>query len=29
VFERYPDEPVDSTKVGDVFGRFGLPDQFH
>lgn len=25
VFERYPDEPVDASKVGDVFGRFGLP----
>jgi RNA polymerase sigma-70 factor (ECF subfamily) len=26
-FEHYPDEPVDDTRVGDVFGRFGLPDQ--
>jgi RNA polymerase sigma-70 factor, ECF subfamily len=25
VFERYPDEPVDASKVADVFGRFGLP----
>jgi RNA polymerase sigma-70 factor (ECF subfamily) len=25
VFERYPDEPVDASKVDDVFGRFGLP----
>ena len=25
VFERYPDEPVDSSKVGAVFERFGLP----
>jgi hypothetical protein len=25
VFERYPDEPVDSSKVDDVFERFGLP----
>jgi RNA polymerase sigma-70 factor, ECF subfamily len=25
VFERYPDEPLDSTKVGAVFERFGLP----
>jgi RNA polymerase sigma-70 factor (ECF subfamily) len=25
VFERYPDEPVDAAKVGDVFERFGLP----
>ncbi len=24
-FERYPDEPVDASKVDDVFGRFGLP----
>ena len=27
VFERYPDEPVDSAKVGAVFERFGLPAQ--
>ncbi len=27
VLERYPDEPVDTAKVGDVFGRFGLPAQ--
>ena len=26
-FERYPDEPVDAGKVGDVFERFGLPTQ--
>ena len=25
VFERYRDEPVDASKVGDVFERFGLP----
>jgi RNA polymerase sigma-70 factor, ECF subfamily len=25
VFERYPDEPVDASKVDDVFERFGLP----
>jgi RNA polymerase sigma-70 factor (ECF subfamily) len=25
VFERYPDEPVDASKVGAVFERFGLP----
>jgi RNA polymerase sigma-70 factor, ECF subfamily len=25
VFERYPDEPVDDSKVDDVFERFGLP----
>jgi RNA polymerase sigma-70 factor (ECF subfamily) len=25
VFSRYPDEPVDSAKVGDTFARFGLP----
>jgi RNA polymerase sigma-70 factor (ECF subfamily) len=24
-FERYPDEPVDASKVDDVFERFGLP----
>jgi RNA polymerase sigma-70 factor (ECF subfamily) len=27
VFERYPDEPVDASKVGAVFERFGLPDR--
>jgi RNA polymerase sigma-70 factor (ECF subfamily) len=27
VFQRYPDEPVDAAKVGDVFERFGLPTQ--
>jgi RNA polymerase sigma-70 factor (ECF subfamily) len=27
VFQRYPDEPVDESKVGDVFERFGLPDR--
>jgi RNA polymerase sigma-70 factor, ECF subfamily len=26
-FERYPDEPIDAAKVGDVFERFGLPTQ--
>jgi RNA polymerase sigma-70 factor, ECF subfamily len=26
VFEHYPDEPVDATKVGDLFSRFGLPE---
>jgi RNA polymerase sigma-70 factor, ECF subfamily len=25
VFERYPDEPVDAARVGDVFESFGLP----
>ena len=25
VFERYPDEPLDPSKVGAVFERFGLP----
>jgi len=25
VIERYPDEPLDMSKVGAVFGRFGLP----
>jgi RNA polymerase sigma-70 factor (ECF subfamily) len=25
VFERYPDEPVDASKVSDVFESFGLP----
>lgn len=25
VFGRYPDEPVDASKVNDVFERFGLP----
>ncbi len=25
VFERYPDEPVDASKVGAVFERFGMP----
>lgn len=25
VFERYPNEPVDASKVDDVFTRFGLP----
>ena len=24
-FERYPDEPVDAARIGDLFGRFGLP----
>jgi RNA polymerase sigma-70 factor (ECF subfamily) len=24
-FERYPDEPVDAARLGDIFGRFGLP----
>jgi len=24
-FEHYPDEPVDATKLGAVFERFGLP----
>jgi len=27
VFERYPDQPVDTAKVNDVFARFGLPAQ--
>ncbi len=27
VFERYPDEPVDMAKLGDVFARFGLPTE--
>lgn len=27
VFARYPDEPLDAVKVGDVFGRFGLPSR--
>ncbi len=27
VFARYPDEPVDASKVDDVFERFGLPTQ--
>ncbi|MGD1056464.1 MAG: sigma-70 family RNA polymerase sigma factor [Solirubrobacteraceae bacterium] len=27
VFERYPDEPVDLAKLGDVFARFGLPTE--
>lgn len=27
VFQRYPDEPVDTEKVGWVFERFGLPTQ--
>jgi len=27
VFERYPDEPPDVSRVGAVFGRFGLPDR--
>jgi RNA polymerase sigma-70 factor (ECF subfamily) len=27
IFERYPDEPVDASKAGEVFGRFGLPLQ--
>ncbi|HLH13203.1 MAG TPA: sigma-70 family RNA polymerase sigma factor [Solirubrobacteraceae bacterium] len=27
VFERYPDEPLDEAKVGDVFERFGLPQR--
>jgi hypothetical protein len=25
VFERYPDEPVDTGRLGDVFERFALP----
>src|SRR5262249_27254548 len=25
VFERYPDEPVDEERFGDLFARFGLP----
>jgi hypothetical protein len=25
--QRYPDEPIDAGKVGDVFERFGLPAQ--
>jgi hypothetical protein len=25
VFARYPDEPVDASKLGEVFARFGLP----
>jgi hypothetical protein len=25
VFERYPDEPIDTQKVGATFERFGLP----
>jgi RNA polymerase sigma-70 factor (ECF subfamily) len=24
-FERYPDEPVDATRLDDLFARFGLP----
>jgi RNA polymerase sigma-70 factor, ECF subfamily len=24
-FERYPEEPVDAARLGDFFGRFGLP----
>jgi RNA polymerase sigma-70 factor, ECF subfamily len=27
VFERYPDEPVDTAKFGALFERFGLPAQ--
>ena len=27
VFGRYPDEPLDAAKVGDVFARFGLPTE--
>jgi RNA polymerase sigma-70 factor, ECF subfamily len=27
IFERYPDEPVDVSKVGAVFESFGLPDR--
>jgi RNA polymerase sigma-70 factor, ECF subfamily len=27
VFARYPDEPVDASKLGDVFVRFGLPTE--
>jgi len=26
-FARYPDEPVDASKVDDVFARFGLPTE--
>jgi hypothetical protein len=26
-FGRYPEEPVDAAKVGDVFGRFGSPER--
>jgi len=26
-FMRYPDEPLDAARPGDVFGRFGLPAQ--
>jgi hypothetical protein len=25
MFRRYPDEPVDPERLGDVFGRFELP----
>jgi RNA polymerase sigma-70 factor, ECF subfamily len=28
-FEHYPDEPVDASKVGAVFERFGLPTQLN
>jgi RNA polymerase sigma-70 factor (ECF subfamily) len=27
VYERYPEEPVDERKLGDLFGRFGLPQR--
>jgi RNA polymerase sigma-70 factor (ECF subfamily) len=26
-FARYPDQPVDTAKLGDVFARFGLPTE--
>jgi RNA polymerase sigma-70 factor (ECF subfamily) len=29
VFERYPDQPVDAAKLGDVFMRFGLPTELN
>ena len=29
VFTRYPDEPVETSKVGAVFERFGLPARLH